>query len=63
MRKRRLAIVNVNLEYEIPADYDGTDKEFLENVELPKEYVTGSFDLVKIVVEDENGNIVTEGEE
>ena len=60
--KKRIGIVNVNLEYEIPADYDGTDEEFLENVELPKEYVTDSFDIVKVVVEDENGNVITEGE-
>ena len=60
--KKRIGIVNVNLEYEIPANYKGTDKEFLENVELPKEYAEDSFDIVKVVVEDENGNVITEGE-
>jgi len=60
--KKRIGIVNVNLEYEIPTNYKGTDKEFLENVELPKEYVTDSFEIVKVVVEDENRNVITEGE-
>ena len=60
--KKRIGIVNVNLKYEIPTNYKGTDKEFLENVELPKEYVTDSFEIVKVVVEDENRNVITEGE-
>lgn len=54
---RKLGIVNVNLQYEIPKDYEGTDEEFLENVELPKEYVEDSFEIVKIVKEDKNGNV------
>ena len=60
MKDRRLGIVNVNLEYEIPANYKGTDEEFLENVELPKEYVSNSFEIVKVVTEDESGNIIEE---
>jgi len=42
-----IGIINVNLEYEIP---EGIDPEtYLENVELPKEYVSGSFEIVKII--------------
>jgi hypothetical protein len=44
---KKLGIVNVNLEFEIP---DGQDPQvFLENVELPKEYVADSFEIVKIM--------------
>ena len=49
----RVAIVNVNLQYEIP-DNVKTERdlmEFVENVELPKEYITGSFEFVKIAEE------------
>lgn len=49
-KARRLGIVNVNLQYEIP---DGEDpKEFLENVELPPEYVEDSFEIVKVIDEE-----------
>jgi len=58
MKIRRLGIVNVNLEYEIPNNEDS--EEYLQNVELPKEYVEDSFEIVKIVIEDENGNIIGE---
>lgn len=50
-KKIRLAIINVNIEYEIP-DNCKTDQEiaeFVENVELPKEYVEGSFEFVKVI--------------
>lgn len=50
---KKIGIINVNLEYEIPEDYKGTDEEFLENVELPSEYVSGSFEIVKIINEGE----------
>jgi len=44
---KRIGIVNINLQYEIP---DGVDaQEFLENVELPKEYVEDSFEITKIL--------------
>jgi len=49
--KKVYGIVNVNLEYEIPKGKDV--EEYLQNVELPKEYVCGSFEFVKIC--DENG--------
>jgi|GEM_PF-5121354 len=39
-------IVNVNLEYEIPKGVDA--KEYLANVELPKEYVSDSFEFVEL---------------
>jgi len=44
---KRIGIVNVNLEYEIPEGEN--EKEYLENVELPKEYVEDSFEIVKII--------------
>lgn len=51
---KRLAIVNVNLEFEIPENVK-TDREiqkFVENVELPDEYVTGSIEFVKVFDEE-----------
>ncbi len=53
--EKKIGIVNVNLEYVIPADYKGTDEEFLENVELPKEYVSDSFEIVKVIKERKAG--------
>lgn len=47
--KKRIGIVNVNLQYEIPENKDAED--YLCNVELPKEYVTDSFNIVKIIKE------------
>ena len=50
-KKKIIGIVNVNLEYEIP---EGEDvMEYLENVELPKEYVSDSWEFVKVVEEQE----------
>jgi hypothetical protein len=49
----RWAVVNVNLQYEIP-DGKKTDeeiKEFVENVELPENYIEDSFEFVKVVDE------------
>jgi hypothetical protein len=46
---KKIGIVNVNLEYEIP--YGENPEEYLENIELPKEYVTNSFEIVKIIEE------------
>jgi hypothetical protein len=48
---KRIGIVNVNLEYEIPEGVNA--EEFLENVELPKQYVEDSFELVKIIEADD----------
>jgi hypothetical protein len=49
-RMKRIAIVNVNLEYEIPKNIKNDDvEEYLQNVELPKEYVTDSFEFVKVM--------------
>ena len=58
---KKTGIVNLNLEYEIPEGKDPI--EYLENVELPKEYIENSFEIVKImnvcpfcgVAYDENG--------
>lgn len=52
-----IVIVNVNLEYEFEAKKADKAKEMVENVELPKEYIEDSFELVKII--DENGNETT----
>ena len=49
---RKIGIVKVNLQYVIPDNYEGTPEEYLENVELPSEYVEDSFEIVKIVVEE-----------
>jgi len=49
----KIGIVNVNLQYKIPEGYKGTAEEYLENVELPKEYIEDSFELVKIMDVDE----------
>ena len=43
---KRIGIINVNLEYEIPVGENA--QEYLENVELPKEYVEDSFEIVKV---------------
>jgi len=47
---KRLAIVNVNLQFEIPKRTRDVE-EYLANVELPKEYVEDSFEFVKEVKE------------
>ena len=49
----KTAIVNVNLEYNF--NDSASDKEIIEklhNIELPREYVEDSFELVKIINED-----------
>ena len=43
----RIGIINVNLQYEIPEGENA--EEYLENVELPKEYVEDSFEIVKVI--------------
>ena len=48
---KKLVIVNVNLQYEFDVDTDEKAIEAVENVELPKEYVEDSFELVKIINE------------
>ena len=47
--KRRIGIVNVNLQYDIPEGEDA--RVYLANIELPPEYVEDSFEFVKIVEE------------
>ena len=47
-------IVNVNLEYAFDAKNAEDAIIEAENVELPKEYVTGSFEIVKMLDENEN---------
>ena len=52
---KRYAIVNVNLEYELPDDVRTEDEiqKFVENVELPSGYVSDSFEYVKIITENQ----------
>ena len=45
------AIINVNLEYVFNVDTEIEAITEAENIELPKEYVTNSFDIVKIIKE------------
>jgi len=51
--EKRYAIINVNLRYELLKNIktDIQIKEYIENIELPKEYVEDSFEFVKIVKE------------
>jgi len=52
MKKSKFnVIVNVNLEYKVEANTEQEAIEFVENVELPKEYVEDSFDIVKVIDE------------
>ena len=50
---KRLGIVNVNLQYEIPRGYDA--EKYLQNVVLPKEYVEDSYEFVKVVIQEKEG--------
>lgn len=45
------AIININIEFEYPKDCitEQQKEDFLENVELPSNYVEGSFEFVKEV--------------
>ncbi len=48
----RIGIVNVNLQYNIPkAVLEGMEHKYLQNIELPPEYVEDSFEVVKIISE------------
>ncbi len=44
-------IVNVNLEYVFDVDTEIEAITEAENAELPKEYVSDSFDIIKIIKE------------
>ena len=58
----RIGIVNVNLEYVIPEGVD--EEDYLEKVELPKEAVEESFEIVKIIdTEDNNSRKAIDSEE
>lgn len=46
---KRIGIINVNLEYEIPEGKN--PEEYLQNIELPKQYVEDSYEFVKVVEE------------
>ena len=43
---KRIGYVSVWLKYDIPENED--PKEYLANVELPKEYVEDTFEFVKV---------------
>ncbi len=49
---KKIGIINVNIQYEIPKKYWGNPELYLENVELPKEYVEDSYHFVKVVEEE-----------
>lgn len=53
--KKYSIIVNVNLEYIFTAKNEEEAIEKVENVELPKEYVTDSFEIVKTGVIGKDG--------
>jgi hypothetical protein len=55
---KRIGIVNVNLQFDIPEKVDA--RSFLRNVELPKEYVEDSFEIVKIITEDNTKNSIAD---
>ncbi len=47
----RWAIVNVNLQYKIPdgVKSEASIKEYIYNLALPRNYITDSFEIVKII--------------
>ena len=48
----KTAIINVNLEYKFDNSMSNEEiEEAMCNIELPKEYVEDSFELVKIIKE------------
>ena len=51
MKKKYRVIVNVNLEYVFNVEDDVEARVEAEDVELPKEYVSNSFEIVKIIKE------------
>lgn len=46
-----IVIVNVNLQYELEAKDKIDAEEIIQNIELPKEYVEGSYGFVKAIQE------------
>jgi len=45
----KTVIINVNLEYHVETDSEEEAREYVMNVELPKEYVEDSFEMVKVM--------------
>lgn len=45
----KTVIINVNLEYEFDVETEEAARLEAQNVELPKEYVCDSFELVQIL--------------
>jgi hypothetical protein len=54
-KKQYSVIVNVNLEYIFKAKNIAEARDMACNVELPKEYVSDSFDIVKTGIIDKQG--------
>lgn len=49
---KRKAIVNVNLEYDLPDNVPEEEiNDYLFDVDLPDNYLSGSFEIVKIIEE------------
>ena len=46
-------IINVNLEYDFDVATDEQAEEMAMNIELPRQYVEDSFEIVKIITEPE----------
>ena len=43
---KKIGIISINLQYDIPHGVNARD--YLSNIELPKEYIEDSFDFVDI---------------
>ena len=48
---RKTVIVNVNLQYIFDAETDEEAKDMVMEVELPAQYVEDSFEIVKVINE------------
>lgn len=56
MKKQKYSvIVNVNLEYLVTAKTETEAEKLVENIELPKEYVEGSFEISQIGIIGKDG--------
>ena len=56
--KKRIVICNINIEVEVPKNSTEEEaREIASDCELPDNYVTNSFEIVKVVDELEDGSI------
>jgi len=54
-KKKYSVIVNINLEYIVEAKTEEEVEDYVENVELPEQYVEDSFEIVKMGVIGKDG--------